>query len=154
MVEWVGLGKEIREHGCGLSVQQNIHLDLRLEDKVRITGIGEPKDSSELVHSQVPNVTYLQLRRLSTIQPSSCIMSISCETYLSAHLQLNHLDPIGNDGRLVALVQSGVEHFNGVTMELFRKARPFESERHGTNVANSVQNWPSSHNCRVYVCLN
>ena len=53
------------------------------------------------------------------------------ETDLSTHLELDHLDLVGYDGRLVALVEGGSEHLDGIGVELVRETGPLESEGHG-----------------------
>ena len=48
------------------------------------------------------------------------------ETDLSTHLELDHLDLVGYDGRLVALVEGGIEHLDGIGVKLVGKAWPLE----------------------------
>jgi hypothetical protein len=50
--------------------------------------------------------------------------------YLCAHLELDDLDPVCYDGRFVALVESVVEHLNGIVVKLVRETRPVEGEGH------------------------
>ena len=50
------------------------------------------------------------------------------DTHLGAHLQLHNLYLVCYDWRLVALVESGLQHLDGIGMKLIREARPFECE--------------------------
>jgi hypothetical protein len=50
--------------------------------------------------------------------------------HLGAHLELDDLDFVGNDGRLCAFVEGRVEHLDGVGMELVGEAGPLERKRH------------------------
>ena len=50
------------------------------------------------------------------------------ETYLRAHLQLHNLNLVCYDRGLIALVESRLEHLNGIDMELVGETWPFERE--------------------------
>ena len=49
-------------------------------------------------------------------------------THLRAHLQLYDLNPICYDRGFVALVEGGLEHLDGIGVELIRETGPFEGE--------------------------
>ena len=49
-------------------------------------------------------------------------------THLRTHLQLNDLNPICYDRGLVTLVEGGLEHLDGICVELIRETRPFKGE--------------------------
>ena len=51
-------------------------------------------------------------------------------THLSPHLELDYLDFVCYDWRLVALVKRGVEHLYRIGVKLVGKAGPFECEGH------------------------
>ena len=53
------------------------------------------------------------------------------ETDLSTHLELDHLNLVGYDGGLVALIEGGGEHLDCIGVELVRETGPLESEGHG-----------------------
>ena len=114
--EWVLCGEHAaratHEVDVGLLVIEGICLDLGLENKVGVAGVCEAKYSAELVDSKVADVANLELGGLS------------------AHLELNYLDLVRNNGGLCALVEGGVEHLNGIVVKLVGEARPVEGERH------------------------
>ena len=59
-----------------------------------------------------------------------CIQAELLRAHLRPHFQFHYLDFVCDDRRLVALVKSRIEEFDGVGMKLVRKPRPFELERH------------------------
>lgn len=95
-----------------------------------ISGVCQPEDTTELIHSEFSDITYLELRRLVWRTNSlNCLQECErMDTHLGAHLQLHNLYLVCYDWRLVALVEGRLEHLNGIGMELFGKTRPFERE--------------------------
>lgn len=98
--------------------QPKTYLDFCAQDNMCIPFIRQPKDPTKLVHCQFADISDLEF------------------WWLRAHLQLNNLDPVCYDGRLVTLVEGGIEHLYGIGVKLVGKARPFECERHLLYVEN------------------
>lgn len=80
---------------------------------MRIPRICHAKYATKLVHGHIPNVSYLQLWRLST------------------HFQFDHLDLVSDYWGFIPLVQRVVEHLDSIVVKLVGKTRPIEGEGHG-----------------------
>lgn len=60
-------------------------------------------------------------------------------THLCAHLQLDDLDLVCNDGWFIPLVECVVEHLDRICVKLVGKAGPLEGERHDRVQCNAVE---------------
>lgn len=98
-----------------------------------VTVVGEAKNASELIHSQVPNVPNLKLWRLEKSNSYSVryFLDFRTSTNLRTHLKLYNLNFVGYYGWFIALVERCIEHLNCIIVKLVRKSWPVESERHG-----------------------
>ena len=59
-------------------------------------------------------------------------------TYFGTHLQLDDFNLVCYDRRFIALVESVIEHLDGIVVKLVRETRPVEGKRHSMLVPTVV----------------
>lgn len=127
MVQGICLGTKMSFRAPKLKMDRT-YLYFGFEDEVSVAGIRQTEYASKLIHGEIANIPNFEFGRLMHGEWDEYDDGQRAKTDLGAHLQLDDLDLVCDDGRFVALVERVVEHLNGIGVKLVGEARPLKGE--------------------------